>query len=267
MTLFESMLDRKECAVLDLFGGYRFLLNLGNRDLESTFYYFMPEHYEPGTQKYMRQRVKAGMLTLDVGAHIGFFTVLLADCVGSSGKVYSFEPESKNFTRLQKNIDLNQLRQVVAFQAALSDTAGSSALLLNEHSNTGHALQRGRETGGQKLTSREVVPTLTLDEFVEKEKINQIDLMKMDTEGSEDLVLAGSRKTLSAGKVSEMICEIHSSHNTSPVGQDKIRKIFYSYGYRSYILDTFLSRRAYLSELPAHEPVQGLQNLLFKKSN
>lgn len=265
MLLLESMLDKKEHIVSDLFGRSRFLLNLGNRDLESTFYYFMPERYEPGTQQYIRQAVREGMLTLDIGAHIGLYTVLLAHQVGSSGRVYSFEPESKNFERLQKNVELNQFRQVRPFRIALSDTTSLSHLILNEHSNTGHALMREAETEGRSGRSWEVVQTLTLDEFVEREKIGKVDLMKIDTEGSEDLVLSGGRKTLSGGRISEIICEIHSSHNTSPVGQDKVRTLFYAQGYHSYILDSFLSRRDYLSELLPGEAVTGLQNLLFKK--
>ena len=265
MRLLENMLDRKEHIVSDLFGRYRFLLNLGNRDLESTFYYFMPERYEPGTQQYIRQAVRDGMLTLDIGAHIGLYTVLLAHQAGPSGRVYSFEPELKNFTRLQKNVELNQFHQVRPFRIALSDTTGLSHLILNEHSNTGHALKRRAEAERRPGYSWEVIQTLTLDEFVEKEQVGKIDLMKIDTEGSEDLVLAGGWKTFSGGRISEIICEIHSSHNTSPVGQDKVRALFYAQGYHSYILDSFLSRRAYLSELLPGEPVTGLQNLLFKK--
>lgn len=263
MRFLENRLEPREEVVPDLFGRYQFLLNLGNHDLESTFYYFMPESYEPGTQKYIRQKVQSGRVTLDIGAHIGFFTVLLAHCVGPGGKVYSFEPNLKNFTRLQKNVELNQLSQAVPIHLALSDRTGSACLNLSEHSNTGHALKRDSEAPGQKPT--EAVQTETLDAFVERQRIGKIDLMKIDTEGSEDLVLAGGRKTLSGGQVSEMICEIHSSHNRTHVGQDKIRKIFYAYGYRSYILDSALSRRAYLSELLPHEPLTGLQNLLFKK--
>lgn len=257
MKLMENMLDRKEC-VSDLCGQYRFLLDLSKRDLESTFYYFMPEQYEAGTQRYLRQTLKPGMTTIDIGAHIGLYALLLAQCVGPTGKVYSFEPDLENFSRLKKNIELNQLHQVIPFQVALSDATGSSYLTHNEHS-TGHALKREPETGGQ------VVQTVTLDDFIEKQRLGKIELIKIDAEGSEDLVLAGGRRLLSGNGVSEIICEIHSSHNTSKVGQDRVRKIFYSYGFRSYVLDPSLSRKAYLAELLPDEPVKGLQNLLFKK--
>ena len=109
----------------------------------------------------------------------------------------------------------------------------------------------------------EGIQTVTLDDFVAEKQIKNIDLIKMDAERSEDLILKGAHKTLSSGIVPRIICEIPSS--AKPLLGDKVRNIFYSYGYRSYILNTMLSRKKYLSELKRDEPVVGLQNLLFKK--
>ena len=88
------------------------------------------------------------------------------------------------------------------------------------------------------------------------------DLIKMDAEGSEILILRGGRKTLPSGKVQRIICEVESS---KPDKIDEVRSLFYSYGYRSYILNTRLSLRKCLSELKPEEPVIGVQNLVFER--
>lgn len=265
MMFLEKLLERKEQLIFDLFGKYKFSLNLNHHDLESSFYYFIPERYEHKTQRYIKETVHKNMLTIDIGAHLGLFTILLADRVGPSGKVYSFEPGSENYKQLKLNLELNQLSQAVPINRALSHVSAHTHLILNERSNAGHFLEEinNRHRASQKQLSEEI-ETITLDEFVEDEKIKKIDLIKMDAERSEDLILEGAKRTLASGMIDRIICEIPSSTKII-MGKDTVRHIFYSYGYRSYILNTVLSRKAYLSELKPEEPVTGLQNLLFQK--
>lgn len=263
---FEKMLERKEQLIFDLFDKYKFSLNLQHHDLESSFYFFIPEIYEQETQRYIREVVHENMITMDVGAHLGLFTILLADRVGPNGKVYSFEPGTSNYERLKRNLELNRLSQAVPIHMALSRATARAHLILNDRSNAGHFLEEinSRHTVSQNQTAEEI-QTITLDEFVEQEQIKTIDLIKIDAERSEDLILEGAQKTLSSGIADRIICEIPSSAQRIMGGQDKVRKIFYSYGYRSYILNTVLSHKEYLSELKPEEAVTGLQNLLFKK--
>lgn len=264
MMFLENKLERREQLIYDLFGRYQFLLDLNHHDLESTFYYFIPECYEQETQKYIKEIVHENMITIDVGAHLGLFTILLADRVGPNGRVYSFEPGSKNYERLTLNLELNHLSQAIPINMGLSYTTGGTRLILNEKSNAGHFLEGIDITSNSSQTvMMEEVQTITLDEFVEEKKIKTIDLIKIDAERSEHLILKGAHKTLSSGIAARIICEIPSS--TKVLWGDKVRTIFYSYGYRSYILNPALSHREYLSELKHDEPVVGLQNLLFKK--
>lgn len=267
MMFLEKMLERKEQLIFDLFGKYKFSLNLNHHDLESSFYYFIPERYEHETQRYIKEAVHENMLAIDIGAHLGLFTILLADRVGPNGKVYSFEPGSNNYERLKLNLELNQLFQALPIHMALSRVTAQTHLILNERSNAGHFLEEinTRHKAFQNQLAEEI-QTITLDEFVEEQRIKKIDLIKIDAERSEDLILEGAKKTLSSGVANRIVCEIPSSAKViMGQDQDRVRKIFYSYGYQSYILNTRLSRKKYLSELTPDEPVVGLQNLLFKK--
>lgn len=261
----EGLLDRKREIVPLPFGSYQFSLNLAERGLQSSFYYFLPEYYESETQRYIRHSVRPGMITVDVGAHVGLLTVLLAYQVGPHGKVYSFEPEAKNFLSLKRNLELNHLTWVSPLPVALSNRTGEDVLVINL-SDAGAALKEVLGTRQRPADiSQEKVQTMTLDDFVEREGIRKIDLIKIDAEESEPLVLEGGKRTFEKGIVSEAICEIHSSHKQHTAGRDCVRKAFYAHGYKSFVLNPALSKKSFLAELFPDEPVEGLQNILFQK--
>lgn len=265
MKICESLLDRRKEIISGLYGRYQLSLNLAQRGLQSSFYYFLPECYELETQQYLLRFVKPGMTTMDVGAHVGLFTILLAHRVGTFGKVYSFEPEAKNFLSLKQNLELNGLRWVHPFQAALSDQTGEDILRVNR-SDASPALNRALGNCPRPSdVSHQTVQTVALDDFVERGKINRIDLIKIDAEQSEPLILEGARRSLRKGIISEVICEIHSTAKPHAAGRDSVRKVFYSYGFKSFVLNPVLSNKKFLAELFPEEPVRGLQNLLFRK--
>jgi FkbM family methyltransferase len=126
-----------------------------------------------------------GQCFLDVGANIGYYSVLAAHLVGPAGRVLAFEPEPANFALLQANIELNGLGQVTAVAAALAATSGSGRLHLNLENRGDHQLypqDDGRESvavellnGADYLSAQGVLP----------------DLVKIDTQGSEHAVVAG----------------------------------------------------------------------------
>lgn len=120
---------------------------------------------------------RGGELVLDIGANIGYYTLLMSKMVGESGKVYAFEPEPKNFEILQKNIKLNNANNVVIEKLALSDKVGRSFIALSEDSGQHRISDSGLE-----------IQTTTIDEYFGNKKI---DFIKMDAEGSEGKILRG----------------------------------------------------------------------------
>ena len=137
--------------------------------------------------------LKPGDCFLDVGANIGYFTVIAAARVGDSGCVYAFEPEPANFALLRRNLELNGVeRQVCAQQAALADSEGELQLHLHpdnlgDHQVFASAANRVRVT----------VPSLRGADALAGKK-DSVQLVKIDTQGAEHMVVQGLMPLLQA---------------------------------------------------------------------
>ena len=134
--------------------------------------------------------LKPGMSVVDVGAHIGTFTLLASGRVGERGKVISIEPEPRNFRQLEKNLKINEIKNVISINAALSDFSGKSTLFINKD-NEGHSLLFNNSTVGQIE-----VGVKTLDVLLKELNISKVDFLKIDAEGVEMSIIKGAQKTL-----------------------------------------------------------------------
>lgn len=104
--------------------------------------------YEPLETEVVGREVSAGDVVVDIGAHIGYYTLMLARIVGPCGKVYAFEPDPENFTLLQRNVKENGYRNVVLLQKAVSDRNGSATLYLSDDNSGDHDFTIHMTTGG-----------------------------------------------------------------------------------------------------------------------
>lgn len=150
-------------------------------------------NYETGTVTLLEQLLKPGMVFLDVGANIGFFTVLAARLVGTSGAVYAFEPEPSNFQLLSKNIQANYYENIHPLQSAVSNYTGTIELHVSKLDNGSHSINREAARG---VADTVHVATTTLDEFLESADVTSVDILKIDVEGAELSVLEGMSKLL-----------------------------------------------------------------------
>jgi FkbM family methyltransferase len=155
--------------------------------------------YEPCTTRIFKQVLKEGMVAVDVGAHIGYYTLLASSLVGESGKVYAFEPEPQNFSALLGNIVLNGFQNIKPFQKAVFSHSGKMPLYIGTHSGM-HSLLRVKDTTSEKV----VVDMVSLDETFKKTKV---DLVKVDTQGAELNVLMGMQKLIKRCDDLKMIIE------------------------------------------------------------
>lgn len=134
-----------------------------------------------------------GDIMLDVGANIGWYSLLLARQVPQQISIYAFEPEPDNFRCLQYNLKKNNIQTVSAFQLGISDKAATKTLHLYKKSNTGrHSMLN--INGPNTIT----VDTLSLDQFLNQEQLDvgQVKLMKIDIEGFEYFAFLGARGLL-----------------------------------------------------------------------
>ena len=145
------------------------------------------DRYEKETTELFTDLVKPGMAVIDVGAHVGYYSLLAARLVGSTGRVYSFEPEPSNHELLLGNIDRNEYRNIMAVRKAVSSSVGSTTLFLTALDNGRHSAYQ-HELPGRGITE---VETTTIDAFLEDEGWPKIDLVKVDVEGAEKDVLRG----------------------------------------------------------------------------
>jgi FkbM family methyltransferase len=134
--------------------------------------------------------VKEGMTVVDIGANVGYYTLLAARLVGPWGKVYAFEPSPENFALLSQNVEANGYKNVVLSPKAVSDRSGSAALHIDRASSGGHSL--GGFRGGADSVD---VETVSLDDYFVGER-QTVDLLKMDAEGAEMSILVGMRRLL-----------------------------------------------------------------------
>lgn len=237
-----------------LFGKYEFHMDLSLGRLQKILF-LKPETYEPETQQALRERLGPGKTALDIGANSGYFSVLMADAVGPSGHVYSFEPVPVSYALLEKNIRVNHLTQIEAVPLALSDRAGSAELHLHPTNDGGHSLGTLEEVG-ETIT----VKTVTLDHFLESRKIGKIAVVKIDVEGAEPLVFAGAKRLLSGEDAPDILCEVSDLNQSQTGGSERaLRESLYAHGYRSFSLDPPGQ------EIRPETPVRGLVNLLFTK--
>jgi len=142
---------------------------------------------------YHQELLKEGMNVIDVGAHLGTYTILAAEKVGESGKVISVEPEFKNYRQLLENIKLNNFKNVISRNMALGKHVGLAKLYIQSCGSGGHSLVFKNSNGPKSFIK---VKVKTMDNMVEELGLNKIDVIKIDAEGAEMLVLEGSKKTL-----------------------------------------------------------------------
>jgi FkbM family methyltransferase len=244
-----------------LFGKYRFEMDLSLGFMQKV-YYLKPNNYESEMQEALRTYVRPGMIALDIGANTGYVTLLLADLVGETGKVFSFEPYAPNFKLLERNVRANGLSQVEVFCLALSDVTGSARLYLSTWNDGGHSFgDLIDETSVPGASSQVLVKTTTLDEFLEEREIPRIDVLKIDVEGAETLVFAGARRLLSRTDAPAILCEVYSVNQARFQKSEKdLRAMLYEFGYRSYFI------RKGLTEFGLETSIRGLANILFLKA-
>jgi FkbM family methyltransferase len=133
-----------------------------------------------------QQELRPGMQVVDVGANIGYFTLLFARLVGPTGHVYAFEPEPRNFDLLQRNIARNGYGNITAVPKAVSRAAGTQRLYKNPDNLGDHRLAFA--AAGRDWVD---VPVITLDDFFPSAA--RVDYIKMDIQGAEYGALDGAR--------------------------------------------------------------------------
>lgn len=198
--------------------------------------------WEPKVVRVVTDTVKPGMTVIDVGAHIGYYSLLFAKCVGPGGHVFAFEPLPSNFALLQQNILLNNLQNVQLINAAVFSHTKKIILSAPDDQPNPDNGSMYKDPG---LKQHEV-DAITLDDFCDK-FVLQPDILKMDIEGAEYDALLGAKKTISRCRP-QLLIELH--HFDRNVGEDPVPGLLMEWGYQIKWLERW-DLTSYILALPA----------------
>jgi FkbM family methyltransferase len=164
--------------------------------------------YDALQAEFFSKQLAEGDLAIDIGAHVGQLSIIMAAMCGQSGQVVAFEPDPYSRAALLRNLELNpQVKRPVVEPIALSDVSGEAVLFcLGGNSNSSLA-RSGIGLTVAEEAERIVVPLVTLDAYLHDKGWGEPRWVKIDTEGAEINILKGARQLLS-GK-SGVICELH----------------------------------------------------------
>jgi FkbM family methyltransferase len=206
-------------------GRISFKANLRD-DLSRMWYYWGYSTYESATVRLFRRLLKTKYCVLDVGANIGYYTLLAAKALEGRGEVHAFEPCPRVFQWLSENARLNGFRCLKVNQAAVSDANGSQPLFIPADLAGSNASLIENFTA---QASSVMTPVVCLDTYCANHVKRPVDLLKVDAEGCEVNVLRGFRSLLEQHRP-DIICEVLERFD------GELNKFFRSTAYRAFLI-------------------------------
>lgn len=179
---------------LDPYDSMRLSLNPIHEELETSF---------------VKSVLKDGDYALDIGANIGYYTLLFAKIAGNHGKVFAFEPEPSNYGILKKNVILNNYKNVILKNTAVSNKNGQTKLFLSKGRSDKHRIFQSKRVSTKFI----MVDTVKLDDFATEHNIvEKISFVKIDVEGAEFDVLLGMKNIINKNQKINLILEFYPSN-------------------------------------------------------
>ncbi|MDQ3193231.1 MAG: FkbM family methyltransferase [Bacteroidota bacterium] len=191
-------------------------------------------NFEKDEQQFLNSFLKPGATFLDIGANIGFFSLLASKKVQNHGKVFSFEPVPSTFKKLKENIEINKCKNITVFNNALSDNKETLAMQVSiDGFDAWNSF--GKPSGGNKFSEIQF-QTDTIDNLISTKLFSdKIDLIKIDVEGWELFVLKGAEKILLSDYGTVFMIEFNDENfkGAGYIGND-IFDFLESYGFSLY---------------------------------
>lgn len=155
--------------------------------------WWLGPRYELKETRFIRRFLKPGMVFFDVGANVGYYSLIASPLIRDEGAIHSFEPVSTQHADFTENISRNGLRNISLNRLIVSDQPGEMEINLGSEDNSGSASVMFAYRADHPT---ERVACTTLDEYVREHDIRRLDAIKIDTEGHELFVLKGGQRTL-----------------------------------------------------------------------
>ncbi len=213
---FNNTIAKPKILIID---GKKLFIHKKDDPVSNSLYFY--SKHEPFEISLFQKLIKEGDVVVDVGAHIGYYTLIASGLVGKTGRVFSFEPDPNNLLRLQQCVTANKLSNVVIVNRAVSnENKGDNRMFMINHK--------------EKCIQ---VESITLDKYFAKSKL-PIDFIKMDIQGAEVKALQGMSDILRKNQDIILILEFwpygysHTGNNAKELLDllEKYKFLFYHQG-------------------------------------
>jgi len=187
--------------------------------------------YEKFETDIVKKVVKKGDVVVDIGANIGYYTLILAKLVGDTGLVYAFEPEPTNFNLLKKNVEINGYHNVILENKAVANLNGKISFYLDSENLGGHSVFMKKDSKSVEI------PSIRLDDYL-KDVEKKIKFIKMDIEGGELEAIKGMSSILKENNDLKIMAEFNSPLlKDFKIVPEEYLQTFMRFGFKIFHLD------------------------------
>jgi len=202
-------------TAFDIDNGLKIYLELSN---PLTWDLVLGKDVEKDVKDQFLQNINVGDTVIDVGAHIGEYTLLGSKLTGSEGIVISIEPDHDTVKSLKENINLNNFRNCLILEKAIGEKVETKVLYKINDEDVYAYLDPFVEN--KKLKKHSEIQVTTIDVVISSNNIDTVNLLKIDVEGFEHEVLLGCENSLKQDKIKKIIVELHPQYLKSK-GKDE----------------------------------------------
>lgn len=205
--LRESVKNHTAVTTLDVegVGEIRFFLDPNDQVITPSMW--AGKTWEPVETRWFVDSLRAGNTVIDVGANIGYYTVIAGKIVGEEGRVYAFEPDPTSFELLERNVRLNGLDNVVLENKAVSNENGELELFIAPENKGDHRIYQPEGEARQPIA----IEAVSLDSYF-AERDTGVDFVKVDTQGAEVAIIQGMAGLIDKSNSIAMAFEYSPSH-------------------------------------------------------
>lgn len=231
-------LERKNPIISPLMlNGYKIVLDTNSHaDRNIFFHHFLDEDLT----NFLKKNIKKNTVFFDIGANSGYYSLLISS-LSSKTSVHAFEPVHGVYRNLKRSIKLNGIKNIKANQVCVSNKNGKGIFYVDSHSD----LSSIKKTSYQKEVKTISSEMITLNDYCLKNKIKEIHIIKIDTEGSEKDILFSSKKIL---KKFKPVLIIEFSNETAKAFNFHPNEIYNYLINNNYIIYSYHRRRLRLQK-------------------
>jgi FkbM family methyltransferase len=244
-------------------------------------YIFFFGTWEPAISKYIKDSLRAGDTFIDIGANIGYDSLLAATCVGETGRVYAFEASPGIFAKLKQNVATNNATNVTTYNFAIADCECEVSIYKSRPENLGSSTIIPQIAGNRGAIFEATVRGLPLLSILDDEIVRRARIIKIDVEGAEWRVLMGIMEILpETARHTELIVEIdQTTLARDGVSLDDIVSLFNKAGFEGFIINNAYDIDFYVADPAPHlRPIReigsdrfwlahGLADAIFRRRN